>query len=243
MYRKENTFTFFLTGKKDNDAAVENYVRNHGYDGSKCVHYKLGYTPPYQNFTGIECFERLTQYKPFCDSIHKKAVAIIDLSEWIGHETEEYLEIFCKFLHDYDWNFYRYEYVFTVGESNREKAMGLYALVTEYLCEGKVIEDRTLTDEKSMAAYLMDTYPVNEMLAIKLSHIFIKNKIKGYTQLNMVMKDLVERIQYEKSNMLTEQQLWSSFDKLESSKLTIMFNGDVRRWREEYKEDFSKEAA
>lgn len=243
MYRKENAFTFFLTGKKDNDAAVENYVRNNGYDEAKRVHYKLEYIPPYQNFTGIAHFERLTQYRAFSDSVQKRAVAIIDLSEWIGHEKEEYLEIFCKFLHDYDWSFYRYEYVFTVGEANRDKTMELYALVSEYLCEGKMIEDRTMTEEKSMSEYLMTTYPVNKMLSSKLSRIFIRNEIKGYTQLNMVMNDLVERLQYKKNNLITEQQLWNSFDKLENSKLAIMFNSDMKKWREEYSEDLSKEVA
>lgn len=243
MYKKENTFTFFLTGKKDNDVAVENYVRKYGYDESKCVHCKLEYTPPYQNFTGIAYFERLTQYRPFSDSIQKKAVAIIDLSEWVGHEKEEYLEIFCKFLHDYDWSFYRYEYVFTVGEANREKTIELYALVSEYLCEGRIVEDRTLTDEKSMSDYLMAAYPINKVLSTKLSRIFIRNKIKGYTQLKMIMNDLVERMQYRKSNLITEQLLWNSFEKLENSKLAILFNSDMRKWKDEYSEDLSKEVA
>lgn len=243
MYRKENTFTFFLTGKKDNDVAVESYVRKRGYDESKCVHYKLEYTPPYQNFTGITYFERLSQYRPFTDSIKKKAVAIVDLSEWVGHEKEEYLEIFCKFLHDYDWCFYRYEYVFTVGEANREKAKELYELVSEYLCEGRIVEDRTLTDEKSMSAYLLGEYPINKLLATKLSRIFIRNKIKGYTQLSMVMGDLVERMQEGKSNLITEQQIWKSFEKLENSKLAVLFAGDMRKWKDEYSEDLSKEVA
>ena len=90
MYQKERRFTFVLTGIKDNDSLVENYVRNHGYEKEKCVQYKLEYTPPYQNFNGISYFERITQYRPFQDPIQKKAVAVIDLSDWIGHEKEEY---------------------------------------------------------------------------------------------------------------------------------------------------------
>lgn len=236
-------FTFILTGMKDNDTVVENYVRSHGFKEAKCVQYKLEYTPPYQNFIGVSYFERITQYRPFTDPIQKKAVAIIDLSEWIGHENEEYLEIFCKFLHDYDWSFYQYEYVFTAGDADRMKIKELYGLISEYLCEGNIVEDRTMIDEKSMITYLMSTFPVNKTLATKLSHIFVSNKIRGYVQLNMVMNDFVDRMQSAKGSLLTEKQVKGKFNALENSKLAILFEKDIRKWKEEYTEELYKEVA
>lgn len=233
MYGKERRFTFVLTGIKDNDSLVENYVRNHGYEKEKCTQYKLEYTPPYQNFNGISYFERITQYRPFQDPIQKKAVAVIDLSDWIGHEKEEYLEIFCKFLHDYDWSFYRYEYVFTVGNADRAKVKELYGLISEYLCEGKILEDRTMTDERSMSEYLISEFPIDQNLAEKLAYVFISNKIRGYVQLNMVMKDFVERLQYEKDSIITEKQVSKEFEKLENSKLIALFGKDAMSLCEE----------
>ena len=86
MHGKDRTFTFVLTGIKDNDSLVENCVRTNtnGYAKVRCIHYKFEYTPPYQKFTGIACLERATQYRPFRDSNQKNAVVIIDLSEWIA---------------------------------------------------------------------------------------------------------------------------------------------------------------
>ena len=40
--------------------------------------------------------------------------AAIDLSEWEGHETEEYLEIFMKFIHDYT-GYFNFKYIFITG--------------------------------------------------------------------------------------------------------------------------------
>lgn len=239
----EKNFTCILTGMKDNDTMVENYVRRHGFEEAKCVQYKLEYTPPYENFTGISYFEIMTQYRPFTDPIQKKAVAVIDLSEWIGHEEEEYLEIFCKFLHDYDWSFYQYEYVFTVGDADRMKMKKLYAVLSEYLDKGNIVEDRTMTDEKSMAKYLVSAFPVNKTLAAKLSHIFVDNKIKGYVQLHMVMKDFVARVQSNKGSLLTEKKVKEKFAELENSKLMILFEDDVRKWKAEYTEEGCKEVA
>lgn len=243
MHGKEKTFTFFLTGRKDNDTAVENYVRTHGYDESKCILYKLEYTPPYKNFTDIADFMSKTQYHPFRDPLHKEAVVVIELSEWIGHEKEENLEIFLKFLHDYDWSFYRYEYVFTVGDADKIKIKDLYALVDEYLCRGDIFEDKTLTDEKYMSVYLSANYPVNRALAERLSHIFVTNKTFGYAQINTVMEDFIERVNLRKGATLTEKQAGILLGKLEACKLQTLFELDVMEWKKEYSTGMDKEVA
>lgn len=236
-------FTFFLTGTKDNDTAAENYVRNHGFKNAKLIQYKLEYTPPYQNFNSISYFERITQFRPFTDPIQKKAVAIIDLSEWIGHEKEEYLEIFCKFLHDYDWSFYRYEYVFTFGDADRVKVKEMYRLFSEYLCNGQIEEDNVMTDVNSMMKYLMAAFPVDKALSLKLSHIFVNNRIRSYVQLNMVMKDLMNRLQCVDGELLTEAIVSKKLDTLKDSKLTILFEKDMKEWKDQYSKESYKEVA
>lgn len=243
MHGKEKAFTFFLTGREDNDTAAENYVRNHGYDGAKCVQYKLEYTPPYEKFTGIADFERITQYRPFCDPIQKKAAAIIDLSEWIGHEKDQYLEIFYKFLHDYDWSFYKYEYVFTAGKADRSQIKEVYTLAEQYLCEGGIEEDRTMTSEKEMTKYLSSRFPVDRALAEKLSTIFISGQIKGYPQLNTVMEDFIRRMQWREGKVLSEKQAGKMLARLKGSKMDNLFGKSVMEWREEYMEEMDKEEA
>lgn len=150
MKAQRNNFTVLITGEADNDTAALRYIQGHeAYREAKCVLYQLEYVPPYyETFKGIRDFQELTKYHAFHDPIQKEAAAVIDLSEWIGHEQESYLEIFCKFLHDYDWAFYQYVYIFTVGEADRKTAEKLYALLDRYLEEGEIVEmeNRTLSN-------------------------------------------------------------------------------------------------
>lgn len=232
MHGKERAFTFFLTGMEDNDTAIARYVRNQGYKDVKLVLYKLEYVPPFQNFGGIALFEQMTKYRPFVDSIQKKAVAVIDLSEWIGHEKEEYIEVFCKFLHDYDWSFHRYEYVFTVGAADKEAIRELYNLMAKYLGEDDIVEDRTMSDEKEMAKYLADEFPVDSSLAKQLSHIFVKNEIGGIAQMNTVMENFLTCIPCKKGKRLTEDKVFKAMHKLENSKLGILYKKDIDEWKQ-----------
>ena len=222
-----------LNEEKKNDAAAKKYICDSGFLKAKCVQYKLEYAMPYQNFTGIAGFERLTRYHPFCDSLDKDAVAVIDLSEWIGHEQEEYLEVFCKYLHDYNWGFYRFSYVFTVGAADKYRIMALYRLLSSYLEEGRIVEDNTMTDEGAMQEYLMKEYPVNRALAKKLAHIFVSSKIKGYALLKTVMDDFTWRMKGPKACMITEGQVKKSFRKLGDSKFCILFQKAAEDWRKE----------
>lgn len=235
-------FTFLLTGREDNDVAAQYFVHSHGYREEKCVFYKLRYAPPYENFRGIRDFERMTQYRPFTDPARKKAAVAIDLSEWITHEKEEYLEIFFKFLHDYNWSFYSFEYIFTVGAADREKAKELYKLASEYLCEGALVEDRTLSDEKKMTGYLEGMYSVAHTVAEKLAHILVSNEIKGYAQLKTVVDDFAKHILlYGEGGLITEEQVCKAFDSLKNSKLGILYEKDLSAWKTEAEKERKKE--
>lgn len=240
MYKKEKKFTFLLTGMENNDAAAEKYVRKNGYDGAKVVQYKLEYAVPYAKFQGIAEFERMTQYKPFCDVAKKQAVAIIDLSEWLNHEKEDFLEIFMKYLHDYDWSFFKYEYVFTAGKADRTQIRALYRLASEYLYGGEIVEDRTMVDKKKLSSYLMTEYPINKGLAERLAQIFVGGKLKGVSQLEMIMRDLVERIQPPPGMLITEKHIYKFFEKIENSKLGILYEEEIRKWKDEKSDFFDK---
>lgn len=155
MKAQRNNFTILTTGAADNDTAALRYIQSQEvYREAKCVLYQLQYVPPYETFKGIMDFQDIIKYHPFSDPIQKEAAAVIDLSEWIGHEQEEYLEIFCKFLHDYDLEFYEYAYIFTVGTADRKTAEKLYTLLDRYLEEGEIVEtERRILPEGEHHAY------------------------------------------------------------------------------------------
>jgi len=94
MRGREKQFTFYLSGMEDNDTAVMNYIRSlKGYEDCPYMFFKLHYVPPYQEFDYIKEFQCKSRFKPFVDAARHRKIAVIDLSEWVGHETEEYLEV------------------------------------------------------------------------------------------------------------------------------------------------------
>lgn len=125
-----NSYTFYLTGRNDTDAAVIRIIGEHPY-----LMFCLPYTAPYEEFHSIKEFQRESRYRPFCEEDERKKIAVIDLQGWAGHEQEEYLEIFIKFLHDRQ-SFFHYEYVFKVRESDRTGLGKLDRLMRQFLRGG-----------------------------------------------------------------------------------------------------------
>ncbi|MCD8022336.1 MAG: hypothetical protein LUF30_04965, partial [Lachnospiraceae bacterium] len=115
---RDSKFTFFISGKKDNDRLALNYLK--GIDGDcRYLFFKLPYVLPYQRFDGIRRFQYAARYRPFSDSTVRRKTCILDLSEWVEHPGEEYLEIFLKFLHDYH-GFFDFEYLITVSDFSKQ---------------------------------------------------------------------------------------------------------------------------
>ena len=223
--QSEKAFTVFITGVKSNDYAVKRYIGK----GKSYVFYKLPYAPPYQGFNGIRDFQVITRFKPFEDSTQKNKYAVVDLSEWVGHEREEYLEIFMKFLHDYS-GYFEFEYIFTVGNAKRNQIQELLVLAATYLEEVNVHEDLTLVEEKKLAKYIQLHFEVEKNCAAKLAQIFIKNNIDGYTQLHVFMNDIC-RHRYKNKNITEEIIL----DKpaMQTTKFYLIYEKEVDKWRTE----------
>ncbi len=222
---KEKSFTFLVTGVRSNDYAVKKLI---GEDSSQ-LFYKLPYMPPYQAFSGIREFQVKARFRPFEDSTKQHKYAVVDLSEWIGHEKEEYLEIFMKFLHDYS-DYFKFEYIFTVGSAKRSQIKDMLILASTYLEEAHIHEDLTLVDKKKLAYYLKMNFAVNQNCAEKMAEIFVKNQIDGYTQLNMFMNEIYKlKI---KGKPIDEMFLLNS-PKMKRTKFHLVFEKEIEKWRTE----------
>ena len=236
-----NLFTLLITGATDNDVSAKKYIERDPLNQyKKTIFFKLIYTAPYQAFEGIRRFYEASRYHPFSDPIIKNAFAVIDLTEWAGHVTDDYLVTFLKFLHDYKWCFFHYHYIFIINTVDREEVDKLYKLTLEYLGEGKVEEDKILTDRQQLQCYLMEQYPVDDFIAKGLADILIKNGVKGYSQLETVMQDLVNKVQYERE-VITETQILKSLNGLKNSKLYILYKKEIEQWEEICREKKNRE--
>ena len=236
MSTREKSFILYLSGAADNDVAIMNYLAGQKeYRDAPCAVFKLDYTDPYQDFTAIREFQCAMRYRPFADKAWRRKVAIVDLSEWIGHEKEDFLEIFCKFLHDFR-SFFRLEYVFTVGAADRDAVQGLYRLISEYLCAGRLVEDNTLTNSRALGELLKETYPLDEAVAEKLAEIFTAGQIRGLTQLRTVMEDFLARMDLAEGRRVTETQVLEAMCSLTDSKLFLLYEDGMKKWQREAKE-------
>lgn len=233
MSNREKSFIFYLTGAPDNDAAVKNYIHAlKGYSDAESVMFRLSYTVPYQKFNSIRDFQYAASYRPFYGKATKKSIAVIDLSEWVGHEKEEYLEIFFKYLHDFE-GFYDYRYVITAGAADRNKARGLFALASEYLCKGEVVEDRTMSDPVCLANYIEKRYPLNRSAANGLARIITGGPVIGIARLDTILRDFLERFDIGAGDHLTKTRIIKEQEKMENSKLRLFYAEGLRAWLKE----------
>lgn len=86
---------FILLALSGRDAARE--TLDSFAEGGRILEFTLPYAPPYEAFDGIRelqlAVRRMGAFPP-------EALAL-DLTEWVGHEEEEWLEITAMYLHDH----------------------------------------------------------------------------------------------------------------------------------------------
>lgn len=153
---KNKKFGFYVQDKKNSDTEIMECFNRSGRGKKEVpvIVFGLPYTAPYNVFTGIKEFQLETKYRPFTDGASKHAVAVIDVTEWLGHEDEEYLEVFMKFLHDYDATFFDFNYVFTARDADVKEIEAMFELAAEYFVDGEYIiqKDNNKFDMRGDAA-------------------------------------------------------------------------------------------
>lgn len=184
----KSSFVLLVTGISGNDSVLKRFVENKPH-----ICYRLPYTSPYKEFCGIKQFQLEAKYRPFEDSTDAFKYAAIDLSEWEGHETEEYLEIFMKFIHDYT-GYFNFKYIFITGCIEKGHIKNLSHLLHRFLGVGEVLMDKTFMDEKVMSTYIANKYNVEKSASKRLASCFLADGIGGYAELEMIMQDTRNRV-------------------------------------------------
>lgn len=140
--KKLHTYTFLVTEQKLNDLEIKEFVCAMEEKETPIMIYKFLYTPPYEtNSDFIKKFQYRGSYKPFQDDTQKRKIAVINMTEWIGHEQEEKLELFAKFLHDYQ-SYFDFEYVLVAERADKHTIRDLYEKISEFWGKGYVVEDK-----------------------------------------------------------------------------------------------------
>lgn len=224
----KNDFVVVLTGVEDSMSLARDFLARTRKDIPTVLPFKLCYTPPYQRFLGIQSYQIQLQYRPFLSTPRKAAAVILDLSEWVGHEQEDYLRYFLEYLHDAE-GFYEPEFVVTMGCSAKEDIRKLYCLVSRYLGTGAVVEDRTLVDRETLSAWLKAAYPIEREAAECLADVLLRKPIPSLDWVRTITVELMQRV--NRKGTVTVQQLAKA---VPGSKLELLCgaSGDAFRRRE-----------
>ena len=135
-------YKLLITGLYNNDYAARKLAGD-----NDAVIFKLGYTPPYEKFEELKRLQLKTKDIDLF-SIGKSYI-IMDISEWVGHENEEYFVITMKFLHDHA---YKWQYIFTVDNYGMSKVKSMLNMLSRHL-KGEVIEQYTDKSKESESDY------------------------------------------------------------------------------------------
>jgi len=166
-------------------------------DGGRILEFTLPYAPPYEDFRGIRelqlAVRRMGAFPP-------EALAL-DLTEWVGHEDEEWFEIAAMYLHDHRhlWN-----YVFLVRERDAGDCAALFFTLRAFLV-GELCEDRTFADKAELAAYLMKHRPTEPGAAERLAAILMRpnaRMFRSYPRLNALTEELARGGRITESRVL-----------------------------------------
>lgn len=214
-------FTMVLTGAKDNDSMVLRYLDGSPDREKECrpLLYKLPYTLPDRKFDGIRRLQAKLIFQPFRDSCEKSRRMAVDLSEWIGHEDEEFLLVFMKYLHDINRDptlfFYIREILVTVGEADHRQVRRLYRLCTRFLINGKIREDNLFAQPDRLVDWIRQECPsLDRVTAQVLADMFTRGDHReSMAELRTVLEDFAGRFPQDQTitiNALTSPVLKGS---------------------------------
>lgn len=160
-------FVMLITGIADNDRLVKQMTGE-----QRPIYYKSRYVPPCETFNELRLM--LLLVKSMADINGENTIAI-DLSEWIGHEQEEYLTVMLKYLHDQRDH---WRYIITVADHSRAEAARLYIRLKTYMA-GSIIEDETFMSMRGLEEYLVTEKKLSREVSSELARHFFSREFKG----------------------------------------------------------------
>lgn len=163
---EKKDFILLITGSADNDYAAERAAD----PDLEIVHHKLCYVPVYSEFKELKHLQIKLRQSDY--SFGRKVCCAIDISEWIGHEDDEFFIITLKYLHDHRSGV---DYIFTVGEHSKNDVRKLFFKLSCYM-SGMIYTDKTFMSRESLGG-LIETYGIERNAAQLLSELVMSDKM------------------------------------------------------------------
>lgn len=172
-------FVLIVTEGNADDSLIREYSEDP-------VMYKLPYVPPYGEFDlkGIQLAVRSK------DIFQQSTVDLmIDLTDWSGHEKEEYFVTTLKFLYDHKdvW-----KYVFVMNEKSQNKARNMFIASRMYM-QGDLVFQEKWNDEITLAQYIRKKYSLRKDVADAFAKLMYQGEFNEY-QCDLFIGKAIEEI-------------------------------------------------
>ena len=193
---KYNNFLLVITCTKNNDNIVKSV-----FDGRDVLFCKLNYIPPCDELTLIKKIQLCSKERNLFSM--DKPVISLDISEWIGHENEEYLHIILKYLHDKSS---KWDYAFTVSDYEEKEAWEIYLILRQYMI-GNIYETKVFTELQAMQKYIVQEFAFKPDAAYLLAKVLLATEFKEQRGQAFLRQSVEELTQHSKSKQISLPEL------------------------------------
>lgn len=195
MKNTSNDFTLFISETSDDTMAME-FV---GKDKS-LLKYKIPYAMPYENYDGIRKLQlKYQQEGYFCK---EDVWALLDISEWIGHDEEDFFDITLKYLYDHRSDM---KFLFVVHGYTKKECLPLYLKLRCYM-NGNIKEDKTFFNTTNLSLYINQTFSVGKNESIFLAELISEKEMvffRNYSAIESLINEIKSFSDNKKISMNT----------------------------------------
>lgn len=135
-------------------AAKEQKARPGDFAGnSPCVCYKMPYVPPYETFRELRNLILRVREHTGLRADYRGIVAV-DVSQWLGHEQEEYFTVLLKYLYDHRG---RWRAALVLNRSKPDRTRRFLACCARYITP-RLFDLALFTGQEALYKVLRDTF-------------------------------------------------------------------------------------
>lgn len=178
-------FILLITEASSNDIAADRCAE----PGTAVIHHKLSYVPIYERFDELKKFQRKVRFSPA--AMGKVITAAVDLSEWVGHEDEEYFAASLKFFHDKS-DLIRF--VFTAGEHSEKEILPMFLKLRCYMF-GVIQQDKSLGSAESISE-ILGARGIDAVSSAVLADMIMSDSMKpirNHPMINSICSEIIGR--------------------------------------------------
>lgn len=160
--------------------------------------HKMNYTMPFSEFWGIKEIQLAVKtFDPFNEG---DIVLAIDVSDWAGHEDEEYFVSTVRFLYDHKE---KWKYLFVLRAASEKDALGMFLTIRQYM-SGRIHKDEKWDSEEKLAEYLEKSEMFTPAAADVFGRIVLLDKFekcRSESFIHMVAEEIRESTGCKKIGM------------------------------------------